>query len=573
MQGDFVTRRHAAVLVCAFAVACGGESGPNGIAVGSIDVTPGTIALAQQASVQLQVAARDEEGVLLAGVPVTFTSENTDLVTVSALGLVRSAGPAGVTSIIVRAGGKTVSVPATVTATGNTIRILPSPATLPQKASLQLDVALLDLVGTPIPGAILTYATSDQNIATVNLTGLVGSVGPSGSVTVTVTSGALSAAVRVSVTQVPTSLEVTPDEITLGRNGSRTVAAALLDAVGDPIPGAPFSFTASPAGLLGVTSGGVVTAMGTPGNGTLTVTSGTFTTDVPVSIIDVGTLTGSILKTVPALGSPYAVALAPGGAIYGAGIGGRFYRGTFGSDALDTYVISSALTVGLAVNPSTGKVYVAGRAADALMEVDPATGVVLRRWETPGQMYDVAVSPDGQSVYVAGEGTAVHVISATTMAHVTSFTTTHDVVHLLAHPTEPLVYASGGATAMEIDVQTGAQRTFSQVSAQATALTIANDRLFIGSESGMVGAVDLTTGSTTTVDVFECGVYDIVAAPDGQQLLVTCALNGAVKLLDVETLAVLKTIPAAGIPRRAAISADGTAAVVANEAGWIHHLE
>jgi YVTN family beta-propeller protein len=207
--------------------------------------------------------------------------------------------------------------------------------------------------------------------------------------------------------------------------------------------------------------------------------------------------------------------------------------------------------------------------------VDPATGVVLRRWGTTEteQMYDVAVSPDGQSVYVGGAGNLVHIISAATMSQVTEFPTARTVVHLLAHPTAPLVYASGEGEAIEINVQTGAQRGFGLGAAQATALTIANDRLFIGSEAGSVGIVNLSTGSLITVPVADCGVYDIVAAPDGQRLLATCALNGTIKLLDAATLAVIKTISTAGIPRRGAISADGTSAVVANEGGWINHLQ
>jgi DNA-binding beta-propeller fold protein YncE len=102
---------------------------------------------------------------------------------------------------------------------------------------------------------------------------------------------------------------------------------------------------------------------------------------------------------------------------------------------------------------------------------------------------------------------------------------------------------------------------------------VAGGRLFLASEDGSVGVIDLASGAVQVVAVPSCRIYDVVAAPDGLALLATCSIGSTAVLLDAVTLAVLKTIETGGTPRRAAIRADGTGAVIANEAGWYDHIQ
>ncbi len=99
------------------------------------------------------------------------------------------------------------------------------------------------------------------------------------------------------------------------------------------------------------------------------------------------------------------------------------------------------------------------------------------------------------------------------------------------------------------------------------------DRLFVGREGNQVTVVTLSSGATSSVDIPECGIYDLVATPDGRHLLATCSSQGTAMILDAPTLIPVATIQTGGIPRRAAISADGTIAVIANEGGWYDHVE
>lgn len=567
-----MTRRLMAVATASLLVACGGESGPNGIDVASIQVTPNPVALAQQQSVQLQVAAFDDDGALLAGVPVTFTVGDAALATVSSSGLLQSIGPAGTTSVIVKAASRSVTVPVSIGATGSTITVLPTPASLPQRGTLQLQPALYDLVGTQIPDAEFAFASADPQIVLVDGSGLVTSVGPAGQASITVTSGGLTTQKTVTVEATPTSISVLPNPITLGRTSQQRLAVTVLDAVGSPIANPVVTFSAEPTTLLTVTAEGLLSAQGNAGIGSVTASVGTISATVPVSVVDAGSLKGVIVQTVSAAGQPFGVVMDPGGTYYGVRLGGQFDVGAFGSTSLTSHDVSDALVTGIALNPASGLIYATGSADDGLMEIDPSSGSVLRRWTAPDQMYDVAISPDGEELYVAGSPSSLYVLATSTMSLLRSYPTGASVTHVLAHPSEPLVYTSGQGTVNEINVETGTTRTFTHPAAQATALAIAGNKLFVGGEGGQLGIVDLASGAITTVDV-PCSIYDLVAGPDGRQLLATCSFQGTAILLDANTFEVLATISTGGTPRRAGIRPDGLGAVIANESGWYTQVE
>ncbi|HEU4807842.1 MAG TPA: hypothetical protein VFT01_06230 [Homoserinimonas sp.] len=574
-----MTRHLAAgALLVAFLTSCGGETGPSGIDVGTIVVAPNPIVVMQQQTAQLAVSVLDPSGALLAGVPVTFTSGDADIATVSNVGLVTSVGPAGQTSVSVKAGNKTMAVPVTVTATSNSIVIGPSASTMPQMGTLQLQPELLDLEGTPIAGAEFTYETTNPAIATVGADGLVTSNGPAGLVTVTVRSGDIMGVKALSITQVATSIRLTPAVVTMAKGSSLQFAAAVLDAIGQPMSGStgPVTYSASPSTLLTISGAGFLTATDQAGSGSVTATSGALSGSAAVSVVDLGSLTGTVLHHISAGSQAYGVAVSSAGDIFGVSVQGLLYRGNLASSSMESSRISDLVTIGVAVNNGGDRVYVAGAGADGLIEADAATGARLRTWDAGGeQLYDVVLSPSGQTIYVAGETGTIYPIDATTLVSgPVIISDGNSIVHLAHHPVEPLIFASGAGHAREINTETGASRTFAVgPAAQASALALAGDRLFVAGENGKLDVISLGTGEVTTVTIPECSMYDIVATPGGEALLATCAFGGTVKLIDPESATALITIPVGGDPRRAAISADGSRAVVANQSGWFDIIQ
>ena len=459
-----------------------------------------------------------------------------------------------------------------LTGPGTTVRIQPTPAVMQQLGTVQLHAELLDAEGHTIPGAAFAYSSSRTDLVTINASGLASSVGPHGQAVITATAGGISGQVSIAIIQVSASIEILPDPIVLPPGKSMPVAARVLDAVGEPMSGS-ITFSADPASLLAVTQHGQLVAVGGPGSGALTASVGSLSETVPVSVQPVTTLTGNLVGTAAINTTPYAAVLGPGGAVYGLGIGGSLNIGQYGSTQMQAESFSGSNTIGIVRHPDSGLLYVAGSEADALMEVNPASRSVLRRWAAPGvQMYDAALSPDRTRIYVAGIGGTLNIIDIATMTRVAEFHTATAIVHLTPHPSRPIVYASGLDAVREIDLESGAIRTFFHGVPQAAALLLAGDRLVIGSENGNVRVVTLASGAASTVAV-DCRIYDLVAAPDGATLVASCPTDNKAVILDADTFEILATIPTGGDPRRIAISADGASAVIANSNGWYDFLE
>ncbi len=563
----------AGVLLFVLLTSCGGGTEPNTIDVGTIVVSPNPVTLMQQETAQLDVSVLDPDGALLSGVAVTFSSADPAIVTVSNTGLITSVGPAGSTTVSVKAGNKTSSLPVTVSVTSTSITLGPATSEIPQLGTLQLEPRLLDVLGQDVPGATFTFESIYTDIAQVDANGLVTSLGPAGTAQIVVRSGEFSTGKTITVTPVPTAVRVNPMEINVPRSGSLQIFAVVVDAVGEPLQGFPISFEAAPGSLVSISPSGLLTAMDQEGTGMVTATSGNLSSTVPVNVLDLGQLRGILAGRAMVGRSAYGVAISSTGEVFGVEVEGRLYKGVFGSPTMTEYALSDIVTIGVAV-ASDGSVFVTGAPAHGLMEVDPASGTMLRNWSNSDQFYDVALSPDEQTIYVAGSNGVVEAVDRTTFLPVNEYNLDGSVVHLLHHPTLPLLYVSGVGRALELNTGTGAVRQF-QVggSAQASALAIAGDRLFVGQEGGSIDVISLSTGAVSTVPGSDCLIYDLVATPDGKALLMSCGYAGSVMLLDTQKLSARIIVPTGGVPRRIAISPDGTWAVIANQSGWFEFMQ
>lgn len=128
-----------------------------------------------------------------------------------------------------------------------------------------------DQNGAPMPGAALTWSTSDVDVASITAQGIVTAVG-NGSTTLTASSGSASAEVPATVAQVAALLEVTPESVVLKDPGdTEQLSIVALDSGGALIAGASASWSSADDAVATVDSTGVVTAVGT---GTVAITVG-----------------------------------------------------------------------------------------------------------------------------------------------------------------------------------------------------------------------------------------------------------------------------------------------------------
>ena len=163
-------------------------SGPSTLAVGSLVVTPSVGDLVVNGTLQLQIAARDENGQPVSAA-VVWTSADPAIASVSATGLVEARAP-GTIAIRATAGGKESIALLSVAAAGSTapaagaapgpavsavasIRVDGVPASLSVGGSAQLRATALDGGGRPLAGRPVSWVSADPSRARISNSGVV----------------------------------------------------------------------------------------------------------------------------------------------------------------------------------------------------------------------------------------------------------------------------------------------------------------------------------------------------------------------------------------------------------------
>jgi adhesin/invasin len=570
-------RRSALAAVLFWTAGCGGDStGPD---AAEIVVSPTPITMPQHQTAQLSVSVLDADGSLISGVAVTFRSNDESLVTVNATGLITSVGKAGQTTVSVRSTGLTKNVPVTVTATSSGITLDPNPAVVPQLGTLQLVAVVTDAVGDPVPGAPVTFTTSNALVATVSPTGVVTASGPAGQATVFAQSGALVGQTAVVVTQVPTTLEFGPDPLTLAAGGSVQLAARVLDAVGEPIGGRPITYAATPASLLEISAGGRITSIGPTGSGTATAQSGTLQATIGVNVVDAARPAGVIAATVPLGGQPYGVAISPSGQLLVSGIGGVLHRAQ-----LPALTFTSAATGGVstdvAFNPAGTRAWVSNAPDGQLTEYDVtgSTPVALRTIPfLAGDLFGIKVSTDGGLVFVGtGDGRLLFVNSATG-AVVHAATVGGGVVHVAMNASGTKVYGSSptSGNVVEVDVVSHATREFvlDGGAAQGVATAVDDSELYVVSENGGLEIFGLASEAHEVV-ALGCGGYGLGITPDNTHLYVSCSAGeSGLRIIDRASRTEVDALELPGVGRRIAVAPNGLTVAVAVEGGHVVLIE
>ncbi|MXX78753.1 MAG: hypothetical protein F4Z33_07265, partial [Gemmatimonadales bacterium] len=197
----------AAVLVSSTVLACGGDDDPGPVAppppapvATTVEVAPATADLtALGQTVQLTATVRDQNGGIMSGASVTWTSGDAAVATVDAAGLVTAVATGAVT-INAASGSASGSASVTVTQAAAQIAVTPDSLRLTALAEQrQLTAEAFDANGNAIVDPMRNWASADDAVAPVDAAGLVTAVA-NGEPTVTATSGSASASVAVTVT-------------------------------------------------------------------------------------------------------------------------------------------------------------------------------------------------------------------------------------------------------------------------------------------------------------------------------------------------------------------------------------
>lgn len=232
------------------------------IPVAGVRVTPASASLVVGQTTQLAATATDASGTPLRDRPVTWTSSNEDVATVSSSGLVIARAP-GSATITASVDGKSAAATISVASVPvESVIVSPSPAQLTPGQSVQLEVRVTDASGRLVTDRPISFSSDDPGVATVSGGGLVAGVAP-GTTTVRATSDGKTGTTTVMVGAVPVgSVSVSPGSAELIVGGSTPLSAVVRDASGNTLGDRAVSWSSSNGSVATVSSSGVVSAVG-----------------------------------------------------------------------------------------------------------------------------------------------------------------------------------------------------------------------------------------------------------------------------------------------------------------------
>ncbi|WP_420636010.1 leucine-rich repeat domain-containing protein [Candidatus Palauibacter sp.] len=164
----------------------------------TLSVSPAEVTLAALGeTARLTAEVRDQNGQVMAGAAIAWSSSNGSVATVNESGLVTAIGNGGAT-ITARAGAASGTAAVTVEQIPAGITIAPGALTLVVGDTSVLEATVADANSHRVAGAGVTWSSANSSVATVDSTGRVVGVGP-GSTEVTAASDSLGASVDVDV--------------------------------------------------------------------------------------------------------------------------------------------------------------------------------------------------------------------------------------------------------------------------------------------------------------------------------------------------------------------------------------
>ena len=255
-----------------FVASCNDAVTDAGPEIGSIQLTPPSLAMTTGTARALEATVLDANGSPIAGAQLHWTTQNPGIATVSDLGLVTAVQP-GKTQIAASRSGRSAVATVTVSALpAALVRVSPTAANVFVGSTTPLTGEVLDTGGGLLHGYTIAWTSSSPTVATVNASGIVTGVAL-GNVVVTARAAGLSGTAVVSVRPVPVAtvnVAPTTGSVAVGKNLQLTVS--LLDAAGNVLTGRPISWSSANVATATVSSAGVVRGV-KRGTTTITTTS------------------------------------------------------------------------------------------------------------------------------------------------------------------------------------------------------------------------------------------------------------------------------------------------------------
>jgi uncharacterized protein YjdB len=244
--------------------------------VTTVTVAPTSASVVAGATTTLVATVKDQNGNVMTGQTVTWSTNNAAAATVNSSGVVTGVA-AGSATITATSSGKTGTSSITVTAVApvvTTVTVAPTSASVVAGATTTLQATVKDQNGNVMTGQTVTWSTNNAAAATVNSSGVVTGVA-AGSATITATSSGKTGTSSITVTAVApvvTTVTVAPTSASIVAGATTTLQATVKDQNGNVMTGQTVTWSTNNAAAATVNSSGVVTGVAA-GSATITATS------------------------------------------------------------------------------------------------------------------------------------------------------------------------------------------------------------------------------------------------------------------------------------------------------------
>ncbi len=226
---------------------------------------------------------RDQNGQVMTGAAVAWSTSDASVAPVEASGQVKAAANGNAT-ITATAGAASGTATVTVAQEVRAVAVTPAADTMVTGDTLRLSAEARDANGHAVAVAALEWASSETSVVVVDETGLVTAVA-AGAAEITATfSGVTGSAALTVAAPVPATVALTPDTVAFTAIGQTAqLAAEVRDQAGRVMADVPVSWTSADATIATVDSVGLVTAV-VDGSATITATGGSASGTATVTV-------------------------------------------------------------------------------------------------------------------------------------------------------------------------------------------------------------------------------------------------------------------------------------------------
>jgi len=165
------------------------------------------------------------------------------------------------------------------TQTVASVNVTPTTSSVSVNGQQAFTATALDSNGHSVSGQTFTWTSSSTNVATISTAGIATGVAPGSTQITALTAGITSTAVTLTVNPSISSVSISPMTATIKVGATQQFTASAVDANGNTVSQAAFSWHNSFGGVASIDSNGLATGL-SPGTVMITASAGGMTSPV-----------------------------------------------------------------------------------------------------------------------------------------------------------------------------------------------------------------------------------------------------------------------------------------------------